>query len=164
MLEQITAMLIATFDAVFSPLSMFSPHISLLIVSIVLTSIVLFINRFAMNKKVMEEIKHKMEEVRENLTQAQKAGNTEDVNKFLSEMMKMNSQYMRQTFKAMIISIVILAMFLPWLNFKYGGAAVVNLPFDLPIVGTSLGWILWYTLVSFSIGWVIKKLVGMDYA
>jgi uncharacterized membrane protein (DUF106 family) len=163
MFEQITGMLIGTFNLVLSPLSIFSPHVSLLIVSIILTSLVLVINKFSMNKKVMAELKQKMAEIRENLAQAQKSGNTEEVNKFLGEMMSMNNQYMRQTFKAMIISIVILALFLPWLNYKYGGAAIVKLPFEVPVVGMSLSWVLWYTLVSFSMGWVIKKLLGIEY-
>jgi len=163
MFEEITGALIGTFNIVMSPLAVFSPHVSLLIVSLILTSIVLLINKFSINKKLVAELKQKMAEIRENLTQAQKAGNTEEANKFLSEMMKMNNQYMRQTFKAMIISIVILALFLPWLNYKYGGIAIVNLPFEVPVVGTTLSWILWYTLVSFSMGWVIKKLLGIEY-
>jgi uncharacterized membrane protein (DUF106 family) len=113
---------------------------------------------------LIEEVKNKMEEIRENLTQAQKVGNAEEINKFLKEMMKTNSQYMRQMLKAMIISIVVLAMFLPWLNYKYGGVAIVKLPFTLPILGSSLNWVWWYVLVSFAMGWVIKKLLGMDYA
>jgi uncharacterized membrane protein (DUF106 family) len=164
MFEQISGMIVAAFDVAFSPLSVLSPHVSLLIISIMLTSIVLLINRFSINKKLMEEIKHKMEEIRENLTRAQKAGNTEEANKFLSEMMKTNSQYMRQMLKAMVISIIVLALFLPWLNYKYGGMTIVRLPFTLPVVGSSLSWVWWYILVSFSMGWVLKKLLGMDYA
>jgi uncharacterized membrane protein (DUF106 family) len=164
MFEQITGMMIAAFDVVFSPLSVFSPHVSLLIVSVMLTTIVLLINRFSVNKKLMEEIKHKMEEIRESLTQAQKAGNTEQVNKFLSEMMTTNSQYMRQMLKAMVASIFVLSLFLPWLNYKYSGTVIVKLPFTLPVLGSSLNWIWWYIIVSFAMGWVIKKLLGMDYA
>lgn len=164
MFEQVTGAMVSVFDILFSPLSIFSPHVSLLIVSVILTAIVLGINKFSINKKLIGEIKHKMEEIRENLTQAQKAGNTQEVNKFLAEMMKTNNLYMRQTLKAMVISIVVLAMFLPWLNYKYGGAAIVNLPFTVPFIGSSLTWIWWYVLASFAMGWVIKKLLGMDYA
>jgi uncharacterized membrane protein (DUF106 family) len=164
MFEQITGMIIAALDVAFSPISILSPHVSLLIISIILTAIVLLINRFSINKKLMEEIKHKMEEIRESLTQAQKAGNTEEVNRFLNEMMKTNSQYMRQMLKAMVISIIILALFLPWLNYKYGGMSIVKLPFELPVLGASLNWVWWYVLVSFAMGWIIKKILGMDYA
>lgn len=164
MFEQITGMMISVLSTTFSPLSVFSPHVSLLIISIVLTVIVLGINKVCINKKLMQEIKRKMEEIRESLTQAQKAGNTEEANKYLSEMMQTNSQYMRQTFKAMIVSIIVLAMFLPWLNYKYNGMAMVKLPFAIPVLGSGLSWVWWYVLVSFTGGWVIKKLLGMDYA
>jgi uncharacterized membrane protein (DUF106 family) len=164
MFEQITGAMIAVFDVMLSPLNFLSPHISLLIISLVLTLIVIAINRLCVNKKLIEEIKRRIEEIRENLTQAQKAGNMEEVNKFLNEMMKANSQYMRQMLKAIVISIAVLVLFLPWLNYKYSGMAVVNLPFQLPFVGSSLNWVYWYVLVSFVMGWVIKKLLGMDYA
>jgi len=154
--------LIAVFDLIFSPLAIFKPHISLLIVSTVLTLIVLFLNRLAMNKNLVKEIKTKMEEIKENLTRAQKEGNTEEINKFLSEMMKTNSQYIRQNFKTMIISLVVISLFLPWLGYKYGGAAVAALPFSLPIIGSSLGWVYWYILVSIAVGWVVRKLIEAE--
>ncbi|MHA1743660.1 MAG: EMC3/TMCO1 family protein [Candidatus Heimdallarchaeota archaeon] len=164
MFQQITGMMITAFDVVFSPLQVFSPHISLLIVSAILTLIVLCVNKFSVNREVAEQIKNRMREIRESLTKAQKAGDTEEINKFLGEMMKINNQYMRIMLKSMVVSIIILAMFLPWLKYRYGGMAVVNLPFSMPVIGSSLNWILWYVLVSFTIGWVAKKLLGMDYA
>lgn len=103
-----------------------------------------------------------MEDIRESLTQAQKDGNKEEVSKFLAEMMKMNSQYMKQTFKALIISMIVLALFLPWLTHTYGGSVVAALPFSLPLIGSNLTWIYWYILVSVSIGWVVRKLLEAD--
>jgi len=160
MLEQITGMLVNTFNLIFSPLFVFSPIVSLLIVSSFLTVLVLGLNRVVTNRKLIKEIKDKMEQVRENLTAAQKIGDKENVNKLLAEMMSVNNTYMKQTFKAMIVSLVVLALFLPWLRYKYEGMAIATLPFTLPFIGNSLSWIYWYILVSFSIGWVVGKLLG----
>ena len=153
--------LIAAFDLIFSPLAFLKPHVSLLIVSTILTLIVLFLNRIAVNKNLMKEVKTKMEEIKENLTRAQKDGNTEEINKFLAEMMNANSQYLKQNFRTLLISIVVISLFLPWLGYKYGGAAVA-LPFSLPIIGSSLGWTYWYILVSVAVGWVIRKLIEAE--
>lgn len=160
MLEQITEVIVNFFNLVFSPLFAFSPIVSLLLVSSFLTLLVLGLNRIVTNRKLIKEIKDKMEQVRENLTAAQKIGDKENINKLMAEMMSVNNTYMKQTFKAMIVSLVVLALFLPWLRFKYEGMVVANLPFTLPFLGNSLSWIYWYILVSFSIGWVAGKVLG----
>jgi uncharacterized membrane protein (DUF106 family) len=160
MADVFTGALIGTLDVVFSPLSALSPIASLLIISVFLTVLVLGLNRVVTNRKLIKEIKDKMQEIRENLNNAQKIGDKENINKHLAEMMKMNNTYMKQTFKAMIASLVVLGLFLPWLRYRYDGAAVASLPFTLPFIGNSLSWLYWYILVSFSIGWVLGRFLG----
>jgi len=164
MLEQ----LINVLNIIFSPLMVFKPHISLLIVSSIITVLVILLNRVFVNDKLVKEIKQKMENIREQLTRAQKEGNTEEANKFLSEMMKTNSEMMKHTFKGLIVSLVILSLFLPWIKntyeVTYKGVAVAKLPFTLPFIGSNLDWIIWYVLVSLTIGWVFRKMIGADYA
>jgi len=160
MIDQITGALIGALNIIFSPLSAFSPVVSLLIVSAFLTVLVLGLNRIVTNRKLIKEIKDKMQEIRENLNNAQKMGDKENTNKYLAEMMSMNNTYMKQTFKAMIVSLVVLGLFLPWLRYRYEGMAVATLPFALPFIGSSLSWLYWYILVSFSIGWVLGRFLG----
>ena len=154
--------LIVIFDIIFGPLSVFKPHISLLIVSSILTVIVLLLGKLAVNKNLLKEIKTKMEEIKENLAKAQKENNTEQINNFLAEMMKLNGQFMKQNFKSMIISLVVISLFLPWLGAKYGGASVAALPVNIPFIGSSLSWMYWYILVSLAVGWVIRKLIEAE--
>lgn len=160
MLENVTGAVINFLNLIFSPLSAFNPIISLLLVSSFLTILVLGLNRIVTNRKVVKEIKDKMQDVREKLTAAQKIGDKENADKLLAEMMNINSTYMRQTFKTMIVSLVVLALFLPWLKYKYDGMIVANLPFTLPFIGTSLSWIYWYILVSFAVGWILGRFLG----
>lgn len=164
MLEQ----LINVFNIIFAPLMIFKPHISLLIISSFITILVIVINRILVNDKLMKEIKQKMENIREQLTRAQKEGNTEEANKFLSEMMKTNGEMMKQTFKGLIASLIILGLFLPWIKqtyeVTYKGVTIAKLPFTLPFIGSNLDWLIWYVLVSLTIGWVFRKLIGVDYA
>ncbi|MBI5872483.1 DUF106 domain-containing protein [archaeon] len=160
--------LINVFDIIFSPLIVLKPHISLLIISTFVTVLVLFTNKIFINKNVVREIKQKMENIREQITRAQKEGNMEEANKFLTEMMKTNGELMRHTLKGMIVSLIVLSLFLPWIKHTYEvtykGVIVAKLPFSLPYVGSSLDWLLWYVLVSITIGWIIRKLLGVDYA
>jgi len=156
--------LTAFFDLVFAPLLGLSPALSLLIVSSLLTALVIVINMLAVNRKVVREIKDKLEGLREQVNQAQKAGNKEDTTKYLNEMMKTNGQYMRQTFKALIVSMVILGLFLPWLQYRYANIVVAKLPFVLPYLGSELSWFWWYVFVSLAIGWALRKIFVIDYA
>lgn len=163
MFEQIIAAINFALDTIFSPVLVFSPLFSLMIVSTAITMLVLVINKLFINTKVVKEIKGKMEEIREQLTNAQKSGNQDEAQKFLNEMMKINSQYMRHSLKAMVISIVIISLFLPWLKYRFNGIPIAYLPFPVPFIGTSLDWLLWYILISVAIGWVIRKLLVIDY-
>ena len=161
MLDQITGMLAGAVGFVFSPLSIFSPVVSLFIVSSFITVLVIGITRIVSNKKAMDEIKERMQNIREQLTAAQKIGDTENASKFIKEMMGVNSEYMKHTYKGLFVSLIIVLLFLPYLNVHYGTAAVASLPFEVPFIGAELTWFFWYVLVSFTMGWVVRKLFGM---
>jgi len=146
----------------FAPLMVMKPALSLLIVSSLLTALVVVITRLLVNKKIVGEIKDKMEEIREQLTVAQKSGNTEQANKCMADMMKTNSEYMRHTFKALVVSVIVLALFLPFLKQGYEGMAAVSMPFSIPVFGSSLSWVYWYVLVSLAMGYLLRKLLEVD--
>jgi uncharacterized membrane protein (DUF106 family) len=147
-------------DIIFSSVTVFSPHIAILIVSISLTLLIFGLNRLIINRKLVRELKEKMEKARSEFNQAQKEGDKEKINKTLSEIMNLNKAYMKQTFKSLIISIIIVVIFLPWVKYRYGDVAIA-IPFSLPFIGSSLSWLMWYVLVSFTIGWIVQKL--LDY-
>jgi len=164
MFENLFAPLNAGFAVLFSPLNAFPPIISLMALSAFLTILILVITKFFVNTKILREIKDEMEKIREQLSAAQKNGDKQMQNEFLSKMMETNSKYMKHSFKAVIISIIVLSLFLPYLKFKYEGIVIAQLPLSIPFIGTTLGWLGWYVLVSFMIGWVARKVLGMDYA
>jgi len=162
MFEQITGMLVKGVGIVFAPLAVFNPAISLFIVSSFITVLVIFLNKFTTNREAMKEIKDRIQSIREQLTAAQKIGDTENANKFLSEMLSVNNEYMKHMYKGLFLSLIVIAIFLPWIKHAYSATGVAALPFDAPFIGSELNWILWYILVSFTMGWVIRKLLGFD--
>jgi uncharacterized membrane protein (DUF106 family) len=153
MLEPITGLvtLIAT-----------KPTLSLLIVSSLITALLVVLTRLLVNKKVVTEIKDKMEEIREQLTVAQKAGDTEQANKHLTDMMNINKDYMRQTFKALVVSLIVVSVLLPFLKSNYEGMTAIKLPFSVPFLGSQITWIYWYILISFAVGWSLRKVLEVD--
>lgn len=149
------------FDMIFLPITGLPHYVSILIISTMLTLIVLSLNKLLVKKHIVKEIKTKMEEIKENLNKAQKEGNKETVNKLVNEMMKTNNEYMKHTFRSLIVSMVVVSLFLPWVGAKYQGLTVATLPFTLPFVGNSLEWLYWYILVSITAGLVLNRLFGV---
>lgn len=149
------------FDAIFSPITGLPYHVSVLLISMMLTLVVLGLNRILVKQHIINQIKTKMQEIKENLNRAQKEGNKETVNNLVSEMMKTNNEYMKHTFRSLIVSMIVVSMFLPWVGAKYQGLTVASLPFTLPFVGSSLEWLYWYILVSITAGFILNKLLGV---
>ncbi len=162
MSEGITGMLINSVGLFFSPLAGLNPAISLFVVVSFITVLIILLNRKFTNTEAMKEIKDKMKGIREQLDMAQKQGDKETANKLLGQIMEMNSEFMRHSYKSLFISLIVITLFLPWIKQEYSGMAVANLPFKAPFVGSSLNWIGWYILVSFTIGWIVRKLFGFD--
>jgi uncharacterized membrane protein (DUF106 family) len=161
--DKITGMLVSAVNVAFGPIAAtFSPAVALFLVSAFITILVIILNKVLTDRKIIAELRDKMEAVRENLTSAQKAGNKDEISKFLDEMMSLNAQLWKQMYKTMFISLVVLLVFLPWVREHYTGMTVAELPFRVPVVGSSINWILWYILVSFTIGWVVRKVFGFD--
>ena len=150
---------IGAVDYVMAPLAIFPPYAAILIVSAMITSIIIIVNRLIVNKKFIDQIRLRMEQLKESITQAQKDNDKENLQKFVNELMQVNGNYMKHSFKMIIASLVIVSIFLPWLGFKYA-AASVGIPFSLPFIGEHLTWLYWYVLVSFLVGWLARKLFG----
>ncbi|MEM5882698.1 MAG: EMC3/TMCO1 family protein [Candidatus Aenigmatarchaeota archaeon] len=136
----------------------FKPHILLLIISSSLTLFLFFLNRLLVKKDVLKEIKERIMEIRENLARAQASGNNEEINKYLNELLKVNSEYMRQNLKILLVSMLVIIAVLPFISNAFS-SMTVSIPFEIPFIGSKLNWSIWYILVSFSVGWAVKRLL-----
>lgn len=170
MFEGVTGMIVGAFDVAFAPLIAINPVLSLFLVSTIITLIILFFNLLLVNRSMVKKIKDEVEELREMMTQAQKAGNNDQAMKAMNEMMSLNSKHLSQTSKPLFISLIIVVLFTTWLGARYGGMEL-SVPFvsnavksfTMPVLGYQISaWMLWYVLVSFTIGWVLRKLLGFD--
>jgi uncharacterized membrane protein (DUF106 family) len=169
-LEQVTGMIAAVFDTAFAPIIALNPVLSLFLVTLIITLITIAFNVLLSNKSVLRGIKDSMEELREKMTVAQKSGDSAALNKLVGDMMSLNSQYMKHTSKSLIASLIVILLFSFWVGLRYQ-AMELQIPFlgytiksiTLPILGTEVkAWLIWYFLVSFAIGWVLRKVLGFD--
>ena len=139
------------------------PVVSLFLISFMITVLIILINRFFVDRNKMRELKSSMDQMREDLIKHQKDGNMEKANEVLNEMTKSNLTYMRHTFKALAISIIAIILVFPWVQATYKDVTVAKLPLAIPYLGSDLNWFLWYFIASLAVGWVIRKLMGLDY-
>jgi len=160
-------------DPVLSPLTAsLPPYITLALMGIFLTALIMGVSRLFVNKDLLRQVKEQMEDVKERLSKAQKAGDKKLQESLLNELMQANGKYMSQTIKIMIVSIVIFFIFFPWMSYKYAhlddsgvvvNQTVVNLPFTLPFTNVaSLDWFWWYFVCGFTAGTAMRKIMGSD--
>ncbi len=158
-------------------------------------------------KKIRDEIKRLTEEYKKTKSE-----------KTLSRIDSLHSQYMKTTFKPMIVSMVLVFMFFPLITGLYGDVrgkdslmimgdnftvsydgnsfilngpeeittpgvfeykgkvfeirkrgdefrvsrVILLLPVDLPLVGRTVGWILFYVIVSLPLMTVIRRAMGVE--
>lgn len=154
-------MLFELFELLFGPLLAFQTHISLFIITSIITGFALLPYVFFVDKKLLNEIREKSKEIREKFVEAQAKGNTREVSKLMNELMRVNNTYFKQMAKPLLIATLIFILFFPWLGHEFGGKVVARLPFSLPFIGSNLSWIGWYIIVSLTISWILKKAFGV---
>ncbi|MEM5879534.1 MAG: EMC3/TMCO1 family protein [Candidatus Aenigmatarchaeota archaeon] len=148
---------------IFWPFAALPPVLAVFIIASLVTIIVILINRIFINKNAVNELKQRMNVLREELIELQKQGNLEKAKEVLNEITKHNLSYMKHTLKALLVSVIAIALILPWVQYTYKDMPVAKLPLALPYLGSSLNWFIWYFIASLAIGWVIRKLMGWDY-
>ncbi len=150
-------------DPIFSPITILPPHIAILIISIILTLMITFGSRLIVNRKALIKLKEEMQEIKDKWNKSQKNGDKDEQKKYYNQLMNANGRYMKHTIRIMFVSIFVVIIFFPWLSYEYTESVVVNLPFTLPILEwDSLKWFWWYVVTAFSVGTILRKIMGSD--
>ncbi|OYT42342.1 MAG: hypothetical protein B6U78_01485 [Candidatus Aenigmarchaeota archaeon ex4484_224] len=147
-------------DIVFSPILSLSPALSLALISFLISLTVVIASKIVMRMSNLENIRQKIEEIRNEIFRLQKEGKEEMAKKQMEELLKINKSYMFQSFKLILVSLVIFILIFPWIAERYQSySKIVKLPFALPFIGDGLNWLEWYILISFVVGFILKKII-----
>jgi len=152
-------------NAIFAPVLSLNPLVSIFLIGLMISVTVNLINRKALKSEAAKKAKKKMQAIRVEMLEAQKCGDKEKVEKCLNKLMELNSEYLRLMVKPMSISLVIsmllVIIFFPWLNNVYKGVVIARVPEPIPIVGgRNLSWVWWYVASTLIVSLVLKKLLG----
>jgi uncharacterized membrane protein (DUF106 family) len=138
-----------------------SPILVVFLVGAAISITMSLVNKKLMSTEAAKRVKERMQEVRERMLEAQKAGNANKMNECLRELMKINSEYMRFMFKPMIVSVVLVLLILPLLSKAYSGQTVATIPETFPVVGgAELSWFWWYFICTLVVSVIAKRILG----
>jgi uncharacterized membrane protein (DUF106 family) len=112
----------------------------------------------------MKANKKRLKQFQEKMNVARDKGDEKKLKKLTSEMMGVQSEVMKGSFKPMMYTMIPIIVVFRWLG-QYGplqkfildNGYLVSLPFTLPRFGTELGWLGWYIICSFMTSTVIRK-------
>lgn len=142
-----------------------------LLISAVITFVITLFYRFLVNQSEVRDLKAKLKEKQAQIKEMQKTNPTE-ANKLLAETMNLSSNQFRMNMKPMFLTLIIVAIVLPWMGGIFSGI-VIGLPFYSPLFKSVLGWLVgssgiikpwlaWYMLVSIPIGQLFRKFIGVE--
>lgn len=161
MLEKVTGMIGYAMDKVLFPLLVFKPYISLTISSIMVTGILFVVYHYLYKKNNLPQIKQQLEFLKQEMLKIQ-SRESQKAKELLSKYLQLNNKFVKFTTEVLIASMIIGLLFFSWMDFRFQKTAHVVLPFNLPLIGKTLNWIGWYLLLSFTIAWIIRKVVGWE--
>ncbi|OYT43353.1 MAG: hypothetical protein B6U88_01205 [Candidatus Aenigmarchaeota archaeon ex4484_56] len=108
--------------------------------------------------ELVKSIKKELKEINNEMKKSDK----DELNKLLSKSMELQSKLMKQTMKPMIYSSgVILLVF--YLLSVYCKNATIVLPFSIPFIGNSLGWVGTYILFSIISSLIFRKIFKINF-
>jgi len=131
------------------------------LISVGLSLLLALLYKFLVNQGEAKRVKEEMKFYREKISKAQKEGNTTEVSKMSSDMLKASQKQLRLTMKPMLASLLIFGVVLSWLGSVYVNV-VFPLPFNAPFAGTDLSWFWWYVIVTVPFSIFFRKLLGVE--
>jgi len=139
-----------------------SPIFTVFLIGAFISVVMSIINWKVMGTEKAKGVKKRMQDIRANMLETQKSGDTKRTNEYLAELMKINSEYMKLTFKPMIVSLILVILILPVMKSSFTGKIVATIPSALPAIGgIKLDWFWWYFISTFVVSLIAKKMLGI---
>ncbi|NOZ81969.1 MAG: hypothetical protein GXO63_02355 [Candidatus Micrarchaeota archaeon] len=126
-------------NAVFSPLLVLGPAVAEAVIAVMLSFFSVLFYRYFSDHTRLREIERKLK----------KTEKTEEVLELVRERFRLSM-------KPMIFGMLLVLAFIPWISHTFSGP-VVELPFSLPLLGSDIGWLAWYIIVSIPATLIFRK-------
>jgi len=151
----------AVLSAIFAPVLALPPALAETILAAIIIFIITLFYKYLLDQNKIREHKEQIKNLQQRIKELQKT-NPAEANKMLGDVLAMTNKQMLMNFKPMVVAIVFVLAFLPWISHTFGGKSVAKLPFTLPYFGNDFGWIMWYLIVSIPLSILLRKLLEVN--
>jgi len=138
------------------------------IISIVMSSILTLVNKVIVDQGRMKEIQKRVSSYNKTLMKATKANDqakVAEMNKEKPQIMQMQQEMMKMQMPMFMsmVPFIIVFMLLKKLAVAMDWGVIIQLPFNLPILGinNSFTWLGWYILCSLPFTALFRKILGV---
>lgn len=107
-------------NTIFAPILQLSPTVGVFVFSLFIMLIINGAQKLLINHKEVKKIRARVKEFNAQIKQAQKSEDKPKVDNLFSQMMAENNKMMGMTMKPMIVSLVLVFLFLPWMGDQFG--------------------------------------------
>jgi uncharacterized membrane protein (DUF106 family) len=164
------------FDTIFYPVFNLlpDPRVSYMVGVFFVSIFIALITTLATSKFVdpeeMKSNKATLKAFQEKINKAREKGDEKKIKKFTNEMMGVQSEVMKGSFKPLMYTMPPIIIVFQWLHHYWDyywslqtfitdvPNYLISLPFSLPKYGTELGWLGWYIICSFMTSTAIRKI------
>lgn len=137
---------------------MWSPLLSIIVFSLVITAVLSFLYKKLINKEEFDRLKERQKELREQMKECK--DNPQKLAEIQKELLQSSTASMKLTFKPMIITFIPILIVIYSLKKLYTNASIGNIiawPWNLPFVGNGAGWFLCYVIFSLIFSLILRK-------
>lgn len=129
--------------------------LEILIIAIVLSLAMTISYKYLTDQAVMRELKAEINKLKKKMKEHR--SDPEKLREVQKEMMPLNMKYFKMSMKPTLITMLPFLLIFIGLRSVYGEVAIIPLPWDLPLIGTSLEWIGTYIIFSLVLSTVFRK-------
>lgn len=139
----------------------FEGYIEVLVISVAMSLATVMISKIVGDQKGIKNLKLEMKSLNEKIKKAQKSGDTKEMNRRSSELMKLSGRQMHMNMKPMMFSMALfMAAF--WFFGAYYSELAIPSPIDIPFIGNILGWFHWYFIIVLPGSFIFRKLLDVE--
>jgi uncharacterized membrane protein (DUF106 family) len=137
-------------------------YIEVLLITAVMSLASVLISKYMGDQRAVKNLKQEMKSLNERVRKSQKSGDTKEVSRLSSELMKLSGKQFQLNMKPMMITMVLFLGVFWFVIRAFYSEIVVTAPLNIPFVGNSLGWFYWYLLIAIPTGLMFRKLLAVE--
>ena len=134
---------------------------NVIVISFILSLLVNLTVKFLSNQEVMKKLKEESEFFKEEMKKFK--NEPAKLIELQKKAMETSFKYMQHSMRPTLFTLVPLLIIFGWLRNTFtAGETLINLPFSVPLIGSSIGWLGTYIISSLIFNLILRKLFKLN--